>query len=501
MAKLNLIADAWIPVRCRSGRRRIRPDEIAEPDVLRPDWPRPDLNLACLELLVGLVYLAHPPQGSDDRENPPNATALRQALKPLAPAFELLGNGPRFLQDLKPLEGNGTPVERLLIDSAGASTIRKNQDLMIRRSRYEALPLPLAAMALYTLQAFAPAGGAGNRTSLRGGGPMVCLVRPDNEGLWPLVWANVPHGEPIGTSELDILPWMRPTKLSKPVGGRAPESFPESDSPSRPDPEVFFGQPRRLRLVERDGLVAEFIQKPYGADYPTARWRHPLTPYYEQGTDFLPRHPKPGSFGYRQWRGVVLQSDGGRRPFALEQYIRDIENGHCNLIVAGWAMDNMKPQDFVWSQQPVFRFASREDEYRAADSVEAAEQAGFTLARQVSTGTGEDSIQSGAGLRAREALFADTQTVFEEMLGRVSAGSPFAPKEWLKELRRAAVAIFDAEVTPGLADLSEARRADAIGARRQLLAAFAGRGAAGKKIFDALRLPPPPTRHKGGKAA
>lgn len=501
MANLNLITDAWIPVRCRSGSRVIRPDQIAEEDVLRPDWPRPDLNLACLELLVGLAYLAHPPRGSDERVNPPDAAALREALKPLAPAFELLGDGPRFLQDLELLEGAGTPIERLFIDSAGAATSRKNQDLMIRRGRYGALPLPLAAMALYTLQAFAPSGGAGNRTSLRGGGPMVCLVKPDDDGLWPLVWANVPHGEPIDANKLEVLPWMRPTKLSKPVGGRVPESFPESDSPSRPDPEVFFGQPRRFRLVERGGLVAEFIQKPYGASYPTSRWRHSLTPYYVQGTDFLPRHPKPGSFGYRHWRGVVLQSGSEQRPFALEQYIRDAENRHCNLIVAGWAMDNMKPLDFVWSEQPVFRFLRREDGYRAADAVEAAEQASFTLARQASTGTGEDNIRSGTGLRAREALFADTQTAFEETLGRMSSGSPFAPEEWLKELRRAAMTIFDAEVTPGLADLSEARRADAIAARRLLLAAFAGRGAAGKKIFDALGLQPPPARRKGGKAA
>ena len=50
---LNLIADAWIPVRCTNGRRIIRPDQIAEADVLFPDWPRADLNIACLELLIG----------------------------------------------------------------------------------------------------------------------------------------------------------------------------------------------------------------------------------------------------------------------------------------------------------------------------------------------------------------------------------------------------------------------------------------------------------------
>ena len=264
---------------------------------------------------------------------------------------------------------------------------------------------------------------------------------------------------------------------------------------------MFFGQPRRLRLVARDGFVTHFVQKPYGANYPSARWRHPLTPYYARGTEFLPVHPKPGSFGYRHWRGVILQSDSGRRPSALEQYLRDVERGDCSLIVAGWAMDNMKPLDFVWSEQPVFRLSQGEDEDRAVAAVEAAEQAGFTLARQVSIGAGEDSIKSGAGLRAREMLFADTQTAFEEILGRMSAGSPFDAEHWLETLRRAALAIFDTEVTPGLADLGEARRTAAIEARKSLLAAFAGKNAAGKKIFDALGFQAALRRPTGGERA
>lgn len=64
---LNLIDDPWIPVLCADGSRRIiAPWQMAEPDVVRPDWPRPDLNIACLELLIGLVFLADPPVDSED---------------------------------------------------------------------------------------------------------------------------------------------------------------------------------------------------------------------------------------------------------------------------------------------------------------------------------------------------------------------------------------------------------------------------------------------------
>ena len=151
---LNLITDPWIPVLRRNGPDIIRPDQISEPDILRPDWPRPDLNLACLELLIGLVYLASPPQDVGDwrarRDNPGD---MHRAMAPLAPAFNLTGDGPLFLQDLEPLVGEVTPPDMLFIDSAGGSTAKKNADLMVKRGRYLGLPLPLAAIALFTWQA------------------------------------------------------------------------------------------------------------------------------------------------------------------------------------------------------------------------------------------------------------------------------------------------------------------------------------------------------------
>ena len=490
VAMLNLISDPWIPVLRRSGRDIIRPDQIAEADVLRPDWPRPDLNLACYELLIGLVYLAHPPKGIDDRANPPNAAVLRRAMEPLAPAFNLLGDGPRFLQDLEPLEGEGSPPDMLFIDSAGASAAKQNADVMVRRGRYETLSLPLAAMALYTMQAFAPAGGAGNRTSLRGGGPMVTLVKPAGEGLWPLVWANVPRGEPLRPDDLSELPWMRPTETSEPVGKTSRITVPTSDSPTKLAPEVFFGQPRRLRLVAQDDAVIRVIQKPWGTNYEVEAWRHPLTPYYRMGTKFLPRHPKPGLFGYRNWRGVIFQTETGLRPAVLEQYLRHSEGARCSLVVAGWAMDKMKPRDFLWSEQPVFPLAEEEED-RAAAAVEAAEQAGDAVAACVRNGVGEGAVTSGAGQRAREAFFTATQSEFEEMLEAMSAGKPFAARAWVAVLREAALPIFDGEVTRELADFGETRRREAIEARSKLIAAFAGRPPFGKKIFDPLKLEVP----------
>lgn len=478
---LNLIEDAWIPVLRAGGADVIRPAEMAAPDIERLNWPRADLNLACLELLVGLVYLAHPPQSGQDRQNPPSQEALQAGLAPLAPAFNLIGDGPLFLQDFEALEGEAKPPDMLFIDSAGESTAKKNADLMVRRNRYQGLPLPLAAMALFTLQAFAPSGGAGNRTSMRGGGPMVTLVRPDEAGLWPLVWANVPHGEALTADELDELPWMRPTQTSEAKGAVC---TPAADSGAMPLPEVFFGQPRRLRLVVADGLVTGVIQRPYGINY--TGWRHPLSPYYKdkQGQT-LPRHPKGSGFGYRHWRGIILSSETGLRPQTLDTYLRDREGASCSLLVAGWDMDNMKPDDFMWSEQPVFALTEAAD-LQAASWVEAAEQAGFALKVCL-----RDAVDDNAATTAVAGFFDATQAPFEQLLASLSAGQPVAATTWLAEMRRPALALFDAAVLPGMADLPESNRRARVQARAKLLAAFAGKSALGKKIFDPLNLTPP----------
>ncbi|MCA0906954.1 type I-E CRISPR-associated protein Cse1/CasA [Ruegeria marisrubri] len=486
---MNLIADAWIPVRRTGGRDVIRPDQIAEPDVLFPDWPRADLNLACLELLIGLVYLACPAQDADDwAARRPDPQGLRDALAPLAPAFNLLGEGPRFLQDFDPIDGSLNPPDMLFIDSAGDSTAKKNADLMVKRARYPRLDPALAAMALYTLQAFAPSGGAGNRTSMRGGGPMVTLVRPEAPGLWPLIWANVPDGVPLGADELDELPWMRPTETSENEQLTVP---PDGDIPH---PEVFFGQPRRLRLEHSEGKIQKVVQKKHGTMY--HGWLHPLSPYYHDKNEKRCKHPKPGAFGYRNWRGIVLLNDGADRAQCLETFLNRTDSAPCRLLVGGWAMSNMSPLDFIWSEAPVFPLDPQGEDL-AGRLVEAAEQAGYALASAVRQGRGEDDLTTGAGARAREVFFAATQASFEARLRDVVNGQgDRVPEDWLKDLRGAALRIFDAEVMPGLADLSETRRQAAVAARKSLLSTFSGYGGVGVRVFKALRMPPPKTKRK-----
>ena len=318
--QLNIITDQWIPVRRKDGSRvTIAPWEIADPDLTFPDWPRPDLNIACLELLIGLVFMADPPRDTEDwrARQVPDPDRLKTALEPFAPAFNLLGDGPRFMQDMEKLEESAKNVsfpDMLFIDSAGGQTSKNNADIMVKRNRYSGLPAAEAAMALFTLQAHAPSGGAGNRTSMRGGGPMVTLVEPHAGGLWSLVWANTPSGTPAKTNDL---PWCRLARTSE----QGQFVFPQDVH----SVETFFGMPRRLRLISEDGAVTGVVQKPYGANY--AGWMHSLTPHYrgKSSSEFLPRHPKPSGFTYRNWLGVVErarrdQSDMARRAETVEMW-------------------------------------------------------------------------------------------------------------------------------------------------------------------------------------
>ena len=164
----NLIDASWLPVRRRSGAiERIPPwrinDRIGEDPIVAFDWPRPDFNGAAHELLIGLLSTAAAPEDDDEWEDwwrePPKPEILRERFARVAHAFDLDGNGPRFLQDLDPLEGaDDKEIGALLIDAPGAQTLRNNADLFVKRGGAPVLSRATAAMALYTLNAYAPGG-------------------------------------------------------------------------------------------------------------------------------------------------------------------------------------------------------------------------------------------------------------------------------------------------------------------------------------------------------
>ncbi len=496
---LNVITDTWIPVRARDGARRtIAPWQMADPDFNFPDWPRPDLNIACLELLIGLVFLADPPRDADDwrARQAPDPDRLRAALAPYAPAFELLGDGPRFMQDIEALEDGGLqvlPAGRLFIDSGGENTFRDNKDIMVKRDRYGLLDPDLAAMALFTAQIYAYADSAKHKASLRGNGPLVAIVDPldrdRHSGLWPLVWANVPHGRPSNYAE-NLLPWQKPTVVSGEGGRTVPW-------PGSHVAETFFSMPWRIRLVNENEKIVGFVRKDFGAKY--ENWMHPLTPYRRRsaGEPFSPVKARPGKWLYNNWLGVVLRStqssdDLHRRPENITVAAHSRWGGDSDVLVAGWAMAKATPVDFVLARAPLIELPDGLIEYPES-MITAANSFAEVLRNCLKKAIPEKDSKNETVLNSvHEEFFINTQSALEARLGQLETlTTEDVMQGWLADMKGAALALFDAYALPGLGDADIGRQAAIVQARRNLSAAFAGHGKTGQAAYLALGLPIP----------
>ena len=318
--RLNLVDDPWLPVRRRSGRTdTIAPwavnDRIDTDPVTAFAWPRPELNAASLELLIGMLATGLPPAGDPDAawqwdwSEPPGPDALRARLKRLAPFFELIAdNAPAFLQDLDPLADAGVSnPARLLFDTPGARTAKLNTDLFRRRAADDTvLSLPAAAIALYAHMSWCASDGVGYRVALRGGGPLVTLPvlghRRFGDTLWGQAWpaVRIAHDEDpdwAGKPE-KVFAWLAPTPTSRPGDGNPPLGPGDMHAL-----HVHWGMPRRVRLLagpaagracavtgERAATAIVGVRmRNYGIDYASG-YRHPHTPDYRV-SDKSPRLP------------------------------------------------------------------------------------------------------------------------------------------------------------------------------------------------------------------
>ena len=541
----NLIDESWLPVRRRSGAvEHIPPwritDRIAEDPVVAIAWPRPDFNGAAHELLIGLLSTAAAPADDDDWEDwwdePAAPEVLRSRFSGVSHAFDLDGPGPRFLQDVDPLDGaEDKDIAALLIETPGAQTLRNNADLFVKRGAAPVLCRAAAAMALFTLSTYAPSGGAGHRTSLRGGGPMTTLVVAGHprygDILWGRLWPNVESRERIdarfpGSRRSDnpetIFPWLTPTRTSNPKAGGGPTT------PADVHPlQVHWGMPRRIRLQfeeaqgRRCGLtaaedpivVASYRTRNYGINY-SEGFQHPLSPYYKQNAKAvakLPVHPAPGGISYRLWPGIVVPSKDGLREPA--QVVRDWLNernpgsSESRFAAFGYDMDNMKARAWMEGEMPLLRFDDDATRDWLAEFIRRATAGAGTVGRQV---TG--AVKSALFDRPRDAagdfgfiaerFFRDTEGAFYSALDEVvrSAKDHSGDEDptiavlqgWAPTMAKAALRLFD-EYAPyeGLEDRDMHRH---VKARFFLTLALGGHGAPGKALFDGdLGIPSPET--------
>jgi CRISPR system Cascade subunit CasA len=531
----NLLTDPFFPVATRGGYRRwVGFPELAATDGDFPvdfDWPRTDLNMAAYEFAIGVATVAFQPQRRSDWlrlwHKPPLPDVVRDAVAPFAHAFNLDGDGPLFLQELGGVEGEPTPIEALLIDTPGANGQKKNADLLTHRQRYEALGPPAAAIALYALQQFAPAGGAGNRTSMRGGGPLTTLVipgAPDGERvpLWRVVLANLNEDETNETDTDDlprIFPWLAPTIVSDKAHGE--RKIDQSAQEAHPL-QAFFGMPRRIALrFEGEGLcsmtgengprVSGFAQRPWGMNY--GQWLHPLTPYRRQkeDTERFSFKPKSGRLGYRDWVAVtvgakdaVLASPAAAVGAARGERSQYLRGGNADplLRAGGWAMNNMEAIGYLFAEQPLHLAPNYEtqiliDETARKFAKAADEVAGMlrhAIRNALFSARAKPSTDSGVFEETRSHFYESTEDAFHDTLDaltQVKSGDgrntlEELSRKWLPEIARAASTAFDRGAPVPIDDPERAQRIAA--AFRALRSGLAGYGKPGAALFEALGL-------------
>ncbi|WP_316897548.1 type I-E CRISPR-associated protein Cse1/CasA [Pseudodesulfovibrio indicus] len=504
----NLLREAWLPVVREDGRK----DLVAVQDVvggkspvvdLSP--PRADFRAALMEFLVGVFQTAMPPdQVSDWREwleKPPSPGTIQKRLAPHEPYFNLFGERPRFMQDLtlsekeKPAR-NGAGA--LLIDSPGGNTLKQGLDFFVKRGRVENLCPACAGAALFTLQAFAPSGGKGHRTSLRGGGPLSTLM--DGTTLWEKVWSNVmplscrDAAVPPEANGLPgaVYPWAAKTRTSE----KGEEIHPGDVHPLH----AYWGMPRRILLEKSPSeaacdlcgevsplAVATYLTRPSGYNYgPT--WRHPLTPYREYGDDASPLSIKGQAniAAYSHWLGLVYgqpAEQGGKRqgtviPAACVRFARRQLRGR-GINAAGYDMDNMKAVQWCEHAFPAFALNGEETEYRemVGEMVRAADQVRRNLAGALKdalvneAGKNQAKIDATFFANASVLFWSSTESAFFAQAKALASVEDLDAQdglyqEWGRVLDKAAMDLFDEMAMSGR--LPSERLERCVEARRRM---------------------------------
>lgn len=332
--QFNLIDEAWIPVKRRDGAElKIAPwqvtDGFAENPIVLLNAPRPDFNGALIQFLIGLVQTVAAPADRIEWKKklyqplPPDE--LKNLFSSVKHAFNLGGDGPRFMQDFDRNGGKEWDVSFLLLDSPGEHTLENNQDHFVKRGRVNTLCLACAATALFTLQINAPYGGVGHQSSIRGGGPLTTLVLSQRNGigsLWETIWINVLENHSFLSAccnsdkqeQKYIFLWLSPTRTSEKDEGH--ETMPQDVHPAH----LFWSFSRRivLKLENFESKVCDlcgasiafgirnYKALTFGISY-EGPWLNPLSPHKRSNNKIFPLQAQPGGITYRHWLGLVQE--------------------------------------------------------------------------------------------------------------------------------------------------------------------------------------------------
>lgn len=487
----SLINEAWIPVRRADGsQEKIAPWEITKnPDdnpIVSLAARRPDFNGALMQFLIGLLQTTFAPKEQHEwrklLKSPPPPEQLKERFETVAHAFDLDGDGPRFMQDFDLADGEFKDISVLLIETPGGKTVRDNIDHFIKRGFVKGVCSSCAAVALFSMETNAPSGGVGHRTSLRGGGPLSTLVMFDPKSgkglsatLWRNLWLNVLEKESFlalsgnrkKAVSSDIFPWMAKTRTSDKNGSA---TYQQDVHPA----QMYWAMPRRIRLdfdktgkgncdicsQPSDRLISRYRTKNYGVNYEGA-WQHPLSPYSKKEKDgkmeSFPLHAQPGGISYRHWLGFVgTDSEKGVEPArVVTEFInhRMGQKKQLRIWVFGYDMDNMKARCWYESMMPIYQL---EDEVRGdfEDAVKGMITAAVTMGRNLRGALKKAWFSPGAEVRGDlsfidTAFWQDTESAFYGIMDKLHRafknGDDDIPllREWFHIINRETLNLFD----------------------------------------------------------
>ena len=525
---ISLLSEPWIPVRRRDGSRMwATPTQLSDPNILAFDADRPDFNGALAQFAVGLLQSTTPMDSGTAWKQwlltPPTALILEEWFAPVAEAFEFDAEGARFMQDLSLTAKEGTlnDIGALLIETPGENALKNNTDHFIKRGRVSVMCPHCAATALLTLQINAPAGGAGNRTGLRGGGPLTTLVVStpvdgQARSLWHDLWLNVRARSGFlalcGDARQSALhfrfPWMHDLSSVQQAGG---ETTPMQVHPDH----VFWAMPRRIRLDfdtvasgecnicgrNSEQLISRYIAKNNGFNY-KGHWLHPLSPYYETKEGWLPLHPQPGGIGYRHWLAWVLGQDTDkkkqRRASSVDHALTE-RRGQLRLWAFGFDMDKMKARCWYEATLPLYGLADCPTDAQkwigaqVAVLLAGADLAAFYLRSAVrdawfgAEARGDFSAIDATFWNATESDFYGNLRALIDLARKDLEGDMLKIREgWQKVLIKFVTTLFDT-VFVGAGQIEHQRPERAAKAFQQLR-----RNLSGSKMRQTLALPPLP---------
>ncbi|EKO32513.1 type I-E CRISPR-associated protein Cse1/CasA [Leptospira santarosai] len=506
---MNLIKDVWIPTLRFSGKSaEISPFEITsqiENDsdpIVSLNSPRPDFNGALLQFLTGLLQVVFPPENEIEWEdlfvNPPSPEILKEAMTKAESAFELFGDGSRFMQDTNLNEEDTIfDISALFIESPGENTIKLKKDFFIKRNSISQICEKCAGIGLFSFQTNSPSGGQGHLTSIRGGGPLTTFVtsklkNPKKNSLWSILWLNVlpkSYFQVNGHKKIpfqSVFPWTNP-KIED-LQSKGKTTTPQDLHPL----SVYWSYPRRilLRKETENGvcdvcnrsssvLVRSYHTRTYGLSYSEGGWIHPFSPYYKSKESWLPYHPQPGGILYHYWQTITLGKDQeNQAALVIRRFLnRKIPGEQTSILTFGYDMDNMKARCWYESEIPFFNVPPdtiEKFEEQISQILNASAEVKKNLRQAVrnawldkkNDSKGDLTFLDVSFLKVTESPFYDLIRIVKETLISGITDLSTLKETWLNLLNESALKLFDQYADSGNFEFENIERI--VNARKDL---------------------------------